>query len=168
MAPCPLRSVLTKPPHKTPVLLFLAEGDQHWHPPPPWIQVTTNISSYSHWTMARLFVFLRGGEQIHQRKQKHFENWISMPFFTFGLRYTRQTADVELCWEGIEVSHRGGVLFHRVPPGGTRPVWPEIAMLEMWQEKKGPATPLMDWLTNYLAGWLSGRLTDREAVKGEV
>lgn len=85
--------------------------------------------------MAMLFLKRRGANSPEKKKKKISKLDINA-IFTFGLKYTRQTADVELCREGIEVSHRGGALFHRVPPGGTRPVWPEVARLEMWLAKK--------------------------------
>lgn len=90
----------------------------------------------------------RGGEQESSGKDKHgFKTGSQCHFFfTFGLKYTRQTVDVELCREGIEVSHRGGVLFHRVPPR-----WDKTSLTRSCEvghvagkKTKGSATPLMD------------------------
>lgn len=38
-----------------------------------------------------------------------------------------------------------GALFHRVPPGGTRPVWPEVGRLKMWQGRGKGENALPSW-----------------------
>lgn len=115
----PERSVFTKPPRKTLVLLDSYQREKNIGSPP----LPTNTGYNTHlahthtdqWQGCFSF-FKEEGSKFSWTKNKRFENSISMPFFfTFGLKYTRQTADVELCREGIEVSHRGGALFHRVP-----------------------------------------------------
>lgn len=66
-----------------------------------------SICWYPHWTNEQQRLFKRRGAC---GKTNILKTWISMPFFffflTFGSKYTRQTADVELCRQGIEVSHR--------------------------------------------------------------
>lgn len=91
-------------------------------------------------------------------KNKHFENLdlnaIFFFFLTFGSKYTRQTADVELCRQGIEVSHRK---WCTVPQGPAR--WDKTSLsqrfggcrcdelgrgLKKKRKKKSPAMPMMD------------------------
>lgn len=150
MAPCPLRDQSLQNRHAKPWSSgFLQEGEEHWQPPLTYkYRLQHSFSSYPHWSMARLF-FKEEGSKFSWKKQTFWKLDLNA-IFTFGLKYTRQTADVELCREGIEVSHRGGALFHRVPPGGTRPVWPEVARLEMWLAKRPCHTidGLTDWLTD--------------------
>jgi len=65
---------------------------------------------------------------------------------------------VELCREGIEVSHRGAALFHRVPKVRQDKSGQKLQGLEMWLAKR--PCHATDGLTDQLAGWPAGRLTD--------
>lgn len=94
---------------------------------------------------------LKGGGRVEKQTF-----WISMPFFfslTFGSKYTRQTADVELCRQGIEVSHRR---WCTVPQGPAR--WDKTSLSQrlggcrcdrqggsgVEKKNKKPAMPVMD------------------------
>lgn len=80
-----------------------------------------------YWTMAG--IFLRGKDYyyylsfystIHETTKKKTGYFNAI--FTFGSKYTRQTADVDLGREGIEVFHSDWAPFHWVSPGRKRQV----------------------------------------------
>lgn len=115
-----------------------------------------SICRYPHWTNEQQRLFKRRGAC---GKTNILKTWISMPFFffflTFGSKYTRQTADVELCRQGIEVSHRK---WCTVPQGPAR--WDKTSLsqrfggcrcdepgrgLKKKKEKKKKALPCQWW-----------------------
>ena len=80
-----------------------------------------------YWTMAGiffkgqgllLFLFLQHNTWNKTKKKAGYFNAI----FTFGSKYTRQNADVDLGREGIEVFHSDWAPFHWVSPGRKRQV----------------------------------------------
>lgn len=142
---------------------FLSEGKEHWQPPP--LPTHTGYNRHlAHTHTEPWWGFSTEGSKFI-RKQTYWKLDLNATF-TFGLKFTRQTADMELCREGIEVSHRGDAV-PESPPGGTRPVWPEVARLDMWLARK-PAP--YHWWTDWLLSWLAGRLTDwltKRQLKGK-
>jgi len=142
----PESSVPINPPHKTLVFWISIRGKRALSPLPPLL---TNL--YYNTSLAQT----QKGQGLFykRRKKKTFWKLDLKAIFTFGLKYTRQTVDVELFREGIEVSCRG-VLFHRVPSGGTNQSGQKLRGWSCgWQ--KGPPMPLMDWWTDWLTDWLT-------------
>lgn len=87
--------------------MVLPEGEEHWQQPAPPLHTNIGYNARfadTHTEQMNSKDSLKGGGRVEKQTF-----WISMPFFfslTFGSKYTRQTADVELCRQGIEVSHR--------------------------------------------------------------
>jgi len=93
----PERLVFTKPPHKTLVLSMSTKGIRTLAAPP---------SHTGQWQgsffkgQGIIIIFLFTVQYMKQNKTGYFN-----AIFTFGSKYTRQTADVDLGREGIEVFH---------------------------------------------------------------
>jgi len=93
---------------------YVYQGDKNTGSPP-----------IPYWTMAGIFfkgqgiiiISLFTVQYMKQNKTGYFNT-----IFTFGSKYTRQTADVDLGREGIEVFHSNWAPFHRVSPGRKRQV----------------------------------------------
>lgn len=148
MAPLsPERSVLTKPPHNTLVLWISIRGKRTLQPPP----LPKNTGYNTHLTHTH-------NEQwqgVYKEEESKFirkTNWISMPLIHLVLNLQGK----QLMWSFVEKALRSPIevmLFHRVPPGGTRPVWPEVKRLEMLLARK---TMPYHWWTDWLVSWWAG------------
>lgn len=83
-----------------------------------------SICWYPHWTNEQQRLFKRRGAC---GKTNILKTWISMPFFFSFLHLVQNIQGRQLMWSFADKALRSptgnGALFHRVPPGGTRPVW---------------------------------------------
>lgn len=112
----PERLVFTKPPHKTLVLSMSTKGIRTLAAPPSHTEQWQGFFFKGQGLL--LFLFLQHNTRNKTKKKAGYFNAI----FTFGSKYTRQTADVDLGREGIEVFHSDWAPFHWVSPGRKRQV----------------------------------------------
>lgn len=111
-----------------------------------------SICWYPHWTNEQHRLFKRRGAC---GKTNILKTWISMPFFFSFLHLVQNIQGRQLMWSFADKALRSptgnGALFHRVPPGGTRPVWARGCRCDrqgggrLKKERKKKALPCQWW-----------------------